>query len=190
MPRQRKLKDFLEASYLPQREAKEKIKQQYGYEYDPQLSSMTTKVFLSPGTQEAIVTHRGSTRLIDDWVKTNAPLAIGQEGKTKRFQQAKSTLDLVKEKYPGYKTISAGHSLGASLASQSGADRVVSYNPGVGLGQIGKKIGKNETIYRAAGDPVSSLSSLMYGPVTRVNVPSLNPLTIHGVSQMPEDIFF
>lgn len=190
MPRQRKLKDFLEASYLPQKQAKEKIKQQYGYEYDPQLSSMTTKVFLSPGTQEAILAHRGSVRLVDDWLNTNLPLAIGQEGKTKRFQQAKSTLDLVKEKYPGYTTTSLGHSLSGAIARASDADKIVSYNPGVGLGQIGKKIGKNETIYRAAGDPVSSLSSLMYGPVTRVNVPSLNPLTIHGVSQMPEDIFF
>jgi hypothetical protein len=38
---------FLKASYLPQKDA-QKLMSKYGYSYDPKLSRMDTKVFISP----------------------------------------------------------------------------------------------------------------------------------------------
>ena len=187
---QRKVKDFLQASYLPQKEAAKFINEQYGYQYDPNLSSMQTKVFLSPGTQEAIVTHRGSKRIIDDWIKTNIPLAIGQEGNTTRFQEAKSTIQRVREQYPNYKTISVGHSLGGALARNSDSDFSVSYNPGIGIGNIGTVVKPNEKIYRTKGDVVSALSNVMFGNRNENVINSLNPLTIHSYHSLPDDVFF
>lgn len=187
---ERNVKDFLQASYLPQKDAASFINQKYGYQFDPELSTMQTKVFLSPGSNEAIITHRGSKRIVDDWINTNLPLAVGMEGKTQRFQQAKTTLDLVKDKYPGFQITSLGHSLGGSIARNSGSDRSITYDAGYGLGDIGKNISQNERSIRASRDPVSSLSNVMFGKKEIVNVNSINPLKIHSVKDMPEDIFF
>jgi hypothetical protein len=187
---ERKLKDFLKASYLPQKEAAKFINEKYGYEYDPNLSSMQTKVFLSPGTQEAIIAHRGSKRIIDDWINTNIPLAIGLEGNTKRFQEAKSTIQRIREQYPNYKTISTGHSLAGALARNSDSDFSVSYNPGIGIGSIGTVVKPNEKIYRTKGDVVSALSNVMFGNRNENVINSLNPLTIHSYHSLPDDVFF
>ena len=185
----RKLKDFLTATYLPQKDASEMIKNAYGYTYDPNLSTMETKVFLNPGSNEAIIGFRGSKR-VEDWISHNAPLAVGMQSETRRFKQAKSTLQKIQEQYPGFKTISVGHSLGGSIAKESGADKSITYNRGIGLGDIGQNISPNETFYRSKYDPVSTLSFFVSGKKHEYETNAINPLLIHSVSNMPEDIYF
>lgn len=189
MTTKKNLYDFLEASYLPQKIAKENISQRYGFEYDPNLSSMETKVFVNQPEKEIILTHRGSTRVLKDWIQTDVPLAFGFLEKTGRYKQAKSTLDMVKEKYPEYKKINVGHSLGGSLSRTTGGDENISFNPGIGLGDVGRKIKPNEKIYRNQYDVVSSLSKLMFGDETSLSYPTVNPISIHSI-EGSKKIFF
>ena len=54
-----------------------------------------------------------------------------------------------------------GHSLGGALAGKSGSKgNITTYNKGVGLGDIGKAIPKNQTDIRTTRDPVSIISNL------------------------------
>ena len=52
-----------------------------------------------------------------------------------------------------------GHSLGGSLAEKSGAKgKITTYNKGVGLFDIGRKVGSNQVDHRSKNDVVSLLS--------------------------------
>ena len=81
------IKELLNASYKSQKEAQQLL-DPYGFKYDPQLSSMTEKVFLDQ-YGNPIVLHRGSKRVVEDWLKSNVPLALGLESTSSRFQKRK-----------------------------------------------------------------------------------------------------
>ena len=68
------LKDLLKASYLPQRKADELMSQK-GYKFDPELSSMEQKVYVSP-SGKPIISERGSTR-VSDWLVENPKILFG-----------------------------------------------------------------------------------------------------------------
>ena len=65
--------DLLKASYLPQKDAKAKMAKR-GYGYDDQLSTMNTKVFISPDGKP-VISHRG-TKTIKD-IADDALVALG-----------------------------------------------------------------------------------------------------------------
>ncbi len=77
--------DILKASYLPQRKAEELMASK-GYGYDKDLSTMSSKVFISPSGQP-IISNRGSVTA-KDWLyeDTNAALG-GIFGKTEKVKQ-------------------------------------------------------------------------------------------------------
>jgi hypothetical protein len=80
-----------------------------------------------------------------------------------------------------------GHSLGASLGSYSGAKgNIVSYNKGVGLGDIGRTVPKNETEIRRSGDIVSALTALerKSDPIVLPSVGGI--LDTHSVKYAPQ----
>ena len=71
---------LLKSSYLPQKEAAEKLKK-LGYDYDHELSRMDTKVLTKNG--QPLIVHRGSKSVryyIDDGL-----LFLGLEKHSKRF---------------------------------------------------------------------------------------------------------
>lgn len=183
------LKDLLSASYKSQKEA-QALLGPLGYSYDPSLSSMTDKVFVD-SYGNPLILHRGSKRVLEDWIQSNLPLAFGAEALSPRFQKSKEVIKKVKEKYPEKIVTSAGHSLGGSIAEKSGADRVVTFQKGTGFGDIGRTIPGSQTDIRTKYDIPSLLSTYQTGG-TKIELPgSMNPYTTHVVSTgLPEKTFF
>jgi len=179
------IKTILKSSYLPQKQAQKELAQ-YGWTYDPSLSSMQTKTFID-SEGRPVVLHRGSVR-VSDWLGSNLPLAFGLEKYAPRFKQAKEVTRQAEQKY-GMPVTAIGHSLGGALAEKSGASRVITYNKPVTKYDIGKPISPTQTDIRAQYDPVSALSPFQFG--NKVEVPSSKlPLEAHSVSSLPGNIFY
>lgn len=183
------LKKLLSASYKSQKEA-QTLLSPYGYTYDPALSSMTDKVFVD-SYGNPIVLHRGSKRVLEDWIQSNLPLAVGAEALSPRFQKSKEVIKQVKEKYPEKIVTSYGHSLGGSIAEKSGADRAITFNKGTGLADIGRNIPGTNIDIRTKYDLPSLLSTTQTGG-KRIELPGvLNPIATHVVSTgLPEGTLF
>ena len=129
-----------------------------GYNYDKELSTPESKVFVNPKTGVPSIAFRGSKRIVDDFLGSDVALALGLEKFSPRFQEAKHITKLVEDKY-GKGANAYGHSLGGTLAEKSGAKgRIVTDNKGVGIFDIGKSIPKNQTDYRTQNDLPSFLS--------------------------------
>lgn len=181
------LKELLQASYKSQRQAKEMLEKK-GYTYDPDLSSMTDKVFLDPQGNPVVV-HRGSVR-VSDWLGSNLPLAVGLESISPRFKKSKEVVKQVKQKYEGRPLTSVGHSLGGSLAEKAGADRAITYQKGTGLFDVARQVKPSQIDIRSRFDLPSALSSYQTGGKRIQLDGSLNPLSTHSVEALPEGLVF
>jgi len=148
------LGDLLKNTYKPQKEAKANVAKK-GYGYDDQLSTMNTKVYVSP-TGKPIIAHRGTTTVKD--VIDDGLLALGLEKYGFRYKNAKRITEKAEKKY-GQSADAIGHSLGGSLAEKSGAHgNVLTFNKGVGLGDIfTKKNSARQLDISTRGDLVSGL---------------------------------
>ena len=154
------LTGILEASYLPQREAESKLGQM-GYQYDNSLSSMDTKVFFDPRTNQPHIVYRGSTR-VSDWLD-NANLALG--GKSKSRDEAIRVAIAAKDKY-GKAPTTYGHSRGSIFAEDAGeatGGQSYTYNKAILPSDIFKKIRPEQTDVRTSKDIVSRLSGFQKG---------------------------
>ena len=168
---------LLKSSYLPQKEAAEKLKK-LGYDYDHELSRMDTKVLTKNG--QPVILHRGSKTLTDYY--NDGLLFLGLEKHSKRFQDAKEITKKVEAKY-NKSANTAGHSLGGSLAEKSGAHgEIITYNKGSGLGDIGTKKNSNRQLdVRADGDIVSLLGNTQNSNKETVKNKGYNPISgIHN----------
>lgn len=98
----------------------------------PGLSTDNAKVFVKPGSKQAVVAFAGTRpwRPKDLW--TDAQLAAGRLQYTNRFKQDKQLLERVRAELPGYNITTTGHSLGGSIAERLADDRSrgVAFNPG------------------------------------------------------------
>ena len=164
---------LLKSSYLPQKEAAEKLKK-LGYDYDHELSRMDTKVLTKNG--QPVIVHRGS-KTVRDYLDDGL-LFLGLEKHSKRFQDAKEITKKVEAKYNKSANI-AGHSLGGSLAEKSGAHgEIITYNKGSGLGDIGTKKNSNRQLdVRADGDIVSLLGNTQNSNKETVKNKGYNPIS-------------
>lgn len=149
---------LLKASYASIDDA-ELIGNKLGYKLDRAMTTDDTKVFVNRTTGKPLIAHRGSTTAAD-WLQTDVNLALGREKNDPRFiRSAQYTRD-VEAKY-GRASDAIGHSLGGALARQSGATgNILAYNPGVGLGRVGRtpEAQDREEVYRTRADPVSALA--------------------------------
>lgn len=175
------LKTIFQGSYKPQREFSEDINK-IGYDYDPELSSMENKVFVSRETGKPSIAYRGSTTATD-WVG-NLKLGLGfrDPEAEKRIQLA----DKVKAKYGDIETI-YGHSRGGLIAERAGertGAKVVTYNKATLPQDIFKTIRPEQTDVRVKGDVVSLPSFFQSGgtKIEKLN-PSIfaNELTAHSI---------
>lgn len=172
-----KTKDVIRATYLPTKDA-EKYLSKYGWKLDPELSRMDTKVFYDPQTKQAQILHRGSKRIVEDWVKTNIPLALGRKD-TERFKYAKDITQRAKEKYGD--VYGWGHSLGGGLALET-SKNATAVNPAISPVDIGKTFMESQSIVKKSLDPVSVLSNLTFGGKRETQQSkTLNPLYEHSV---------
>jgi hypothetical protein len=176
------LKPILEASYKKQSEASADLGK-LGYTYDPELSTMESKVFVDKKTGKPSVAFRGSTR-VSDWLIEDPALLLGIE--TAKQRKAKDLIKKVESKY-NQPTDAYGHSLGGFRAETTGAKgNIYTYNKGVGLGQIGKKLPSTQTDIRTSKDLVSLGSILQYGSKkTTLKSPVFsNYASVHGLSSL------
>lgn len=172
------IKDLLKASYKTQRDAKQELEGK-GWTYDPSLSTIKDKVFLDDrGTP--VVLHRGSKRIGEDWIMSNIPLAFGLEKYSPRFKESRQVISNVKDKYNKPVT-SIGHSLGGSLAEKSGADRVITFQKGSGLGDITTQIPWHQTDVRTKYDLPSALSAYQTGGNKIQLEGSIHPVKTHSI---------
>ena len=148
------LGNLLKSSYLPQKEAAKKMAKD-GYKLDPQLSTMASKVYVSPNGKP-VITHRGTTTVKD--IIDDGLLAVGLGKYGFKYKGAQRLTKKVEDKYKQNADV-VGHSYGGWLAENSGAHGdIVTINKAVGLGDIGKK--KNSTRQldvSTKGDLVSAL---------------------------------
>ena len=145
---------------------------------------MKAKVFVdSMGNPN--IAFRGS-KTVKDFLISDPLLAIGASRFDPRFKEAKSLTKQVENKY-GKPADVFGHSLSGTIAENSGASgNIYTFNKGVGIGDIGKKIPKNQTDIRTKADLVSALSlTQKYNGNQQTIKGSLNPIKAHGVDQLP-----
>ena len=177
-----KFKDILTASYQPQREASATLSK-LGYAYDPELSTMESKVFIDPKTNKPNIVYRGSTRATDFLIEDPA-LALGI--KTEKQKKAEKLAKDVERKY-GQSADVYGHSLGGYRAEKSGASgNIYTFNKGAGIFDIGKKISDKQTDIRTEKDIVSALSLGQRGGKRKtLSTPvSTSVIGSHSVSQL------
>jgi hypothetical protein len=154
------LSQILEASYKPQREAEQDFSK-LGYTYDPELSSMDTKVFIDKEGNPNIA-YRGSVRAKEDWL-SNANILLG--GKSAKDKEAIQTAKMVQAKY-GKAPTSYGHSRAgrsAELAGEATGGKVITYNKAALPQDAFKKIRKEQTDIRTSKDLVSLPSVFQSG---------------------------
>lgn len=178
------MKPILEASYLNQKEAANKLKN-LGYTYDGQLSTNESKVFVDQQGNPNIA-FRGSQRIVDDFLKSDLLQLVGLGSYDKRFQEAKRLTSMVEEKY-GKPADVFGHSLGGKLAEVSGAKgNVYTYNKATGIADIGKTIPKNQKDIRTSGDVVSLIGTTQKhaNKLKTINSKNLNAISAHEVKNL------
>ena len=185
MVKRKNVKPILEASYLNQNEASNKLKD-LGYKYDPELSTNESKVFIDNKGRPNIA-FRGSKRVMD-FLGSDVKLALGLEKYDSRFKEAKQLTKLVEDKYHQPANV-FGHSLGGDLAEKSGAHgKIITYNKGTGIMDIGRTIPKNQFDIRTTKDPVSILSLTQkhkYGNLQQLQSPETQGLIdAHGVKNL------
>ena len=165
---------LLKSSYLPQKEAAEKLKK-LGYDYDHELSRMDTKVLVGKDGKPVIV-HRGS-KTARDWFDDGL-IAIGLGKTTKRYQDAKEITKKVEQKY-NKPADTVGHSYGGWLSENSGAHgNIISYNKAVGLGDIGTKKNSNRQLdVSTKGDIVSLLGNTQNSNKEIIKNKGYNPIS-------------
>jgi len=185
MVRKEHIKALLKSSYLPQSEAQEQMKH-LGYGYDNSLSSMQTKVFVSPEGRPTIV-HRGSVTA-KDWIDDGLiSLGLGKSGH--RYKNAVRVTKKAEQKYKqGADTVS--HSYGGWLGEHSNAKgEIVTYNKASGLADIFAELPPNQTDIRTMGDLASLLSKSQSGgnrQLIQNQNASKNYLTAHSINNLPE----
>lgn len=162
------LHSILEASYKPQQEASAQLSK-LGYTYDPELSSMDTKVFVDKQGQPHIA-YRGSVRLKEDWL-SNANILLG--GKSSKDKEAIETAKKVQAKY-GQAPTTYGHSRGgrsAELAGEAVGGKTYTYNKAITPADLLKRTRQEQTDIRTSKDIVS-LPSLFQSGGQKITIAS------------------
>jgi hypothetical protein len=179
------IRPILEASYQPKKLAAKTLSKQ-GYTLDKKLSTNESKVFIDSGGNPNIA-FRGS-KTAKDFLFSDPLIGIGASKYDTRFRDAKALTKQVEMKY-GKPVDVFGHSLGGAISEKSGASgKIYTYNKGVGFGDIGKTIPKNQTDIRAKSDIVSALAltqKYKNGDLITLNTPLLqNPRAAHSLDNL------
>lgn len=145
-------KNLLKASYHPQSSVD-------GFNFDHSLSSDTSKVFIHPQTNQAIVAHRG-TEGISDWLN-NAAYAYGGTQlykMTPRYKEAERVQKAAEDKYGAHNVTTIGHSQGGLQAELLGdrSKEIITFNKATR--PLENKKNDNQYDIRSSRDVVSALN--------------------------------
>lgn len=178
-------KDILRASYLPQKKAEELMSKK-GYSYDPELSSMSSKVFISP-TGQPIISNRGSVTA-KDWLYEDVNAGLGGIfGKTAKVKEVQQLSKATQDKY-GMAPTFASHSLGGYLSEQGAkktpGSSVYTYNKAAGIPSAFYSTPKSQHDYRTTLDIPSALSAFQSGGSRKTLSGSWNPFATHDIKYL------
>lgn len=155
------LANILEASYQPNREAKETLEKE-GYKLDTDLSTRENKVFIDAEGKPSIA-FRGTVSKKD--VFSDVLLGLGLSHLDPRQKQSTNLVKMVEEKYKKAPDV-YGHSLGGALAEKSGTSgKITTFNKGVApsLSQIFRTTPSNQEDIRTKNDLVSMFGMFQGG---------------------------
>ena len=134
------------------------------YKYDPQLSSQTEKVFYNPISKETVISHTGTNFGSKKWyndLRSDNAILWGLEKQDKRFKNAQSHLNKVKNKYGDNITVT-GHYLGGSISEKIARSNPnvnsIAFNRGSGPLQQFRKRPKKLIDVGNSNDPISYFS--------------------------------
>ena len=177
----KELKDVLKASYMPQTKAAKYLEKKQGYTYDPELSTMESKVFLNR-EGKPVIAQRGLTR-VSDWLVEDPAALVGYSN-TRRVNEAKQLTKATKEKY-GVDATLAGHSLGGYLAEKGATknSEVYTYNKAAGIPSVFSNVPKTQHDYRTTLDIPSFLGQYQRGDKETVSG-SWNPIASHDINYL------
>jgi hypothetical protein len=159
-PKPLSLNKALKLSYMDDNKKKKKILKKYGYKLDEGLSSHNQTVAHNPFNNKMLTAVAG-THNYDDY-KTDLQLAFGNLKRTKRYNEAKETLKVAREKYKPKSDIIVGESLGGTITGYLPYDkntRAFAVNSGATIGQQTRDRQGRLTNYRINGDIISGLTA-------------------------------
>lgn len=170
-----KLYDAIKATYGDKKSIAN-VEQQ-GYVLDKELTNGNQTVFWNPREEKLLFGVAGTHNANDAF--TDLMLATGNLKRTGRYHEAKDVFKKAKEKYNPKESKGYGHSLGAPLVRDVGADSITTFN-GASEGGL-HATAKNETAYRTPWDLVSApavLSSKTFSGLGDFS--KINPLEAHS----------
>ena len=88
-----------------------------GFDMDRSESNSKRGVFVNNDTKEVIISHRGTDPSMAANLTTDAAIALGVEGFTRRYKNARDRDAETIAKYPDHKVSLTGHSLGGAVAA-------------------------------------------------------------------------
>jgi hypothetical protein len=155
-----------------------------GYTYKKGLSNANLSTYIDKPDKKIIVSVRGTVPSnFRDLVSDIGIVSSDKTFNTTRLSNHKRMIDQILDKYPGYKLILTGHSLGGYLVEQLAetyptAQGIV-FNPGTSLSTTNLSNPQNNVIgYRTRGDPVSA----GYSSIPMKTLRSKNYIDTHSIS--------
>ena len=174
------LKPILEASYATNKEAKN-ILEKNNYKLDKDLSTREARVFVDEeGTPN--ITVRGS-KTAKDFLISDPLIALGLSKYDPRQKSTNKLIEKTKKKYQKDPNL-YGHSLGGSLVNNAKTKgNITTFNKGAGVGDLFRKIPKNQTDIRTSGDLVSALSTTQRGK-NKITIKNKNIFKAHSLKNL------
>lgn len=155
-----------------------------GYQKDAELSGTRFQAYYHPEKDHLVTVHKG-TNSAQDWL-TDLRLGLFNDKSGKRFKHAKQQQQKAEQKYNAQNVSVLGHSLGSTLAAESGknANEVITLNKPTTLFDFGKKANANQYDIKTSFDPVSALRPLerKNGNEQNIHSTTWNPLTEHSTA--------
>ena len=111
-----------------------------GYTYNKGLSDKNLSTYVVKRDKQIVLSLRGTVPTnYEDPVSDIGIVSTDKSLNTTRLSNNKKMINEVLQKYPGYKLVHSGHSLGACLAEQLASDfpssQIIVFNPGTSLSE-------------------------------------------------------
>jgi hypothetical protein len=179
------LKEFIDLSYKGNTSIAPE-----GYDIDAPLSDSRVKVYQKKGSNQVIVTHRGSVGL-QDWLDNAKFLVAGKVKSTKTYKLHRERHLKAVEKYGAENIIGIGHSRAGlylqELQKEVPIKEIITYNKAVGFYDALRENPEEQTDVKVKNDFVSLLSGLQKRPNKMVEIDATsNPLDFNKAHQPAE----
>ena len=155
-----------------------------GYTYNKGLSNKNLSTYVDKQDKKIVISIRGTVPTdYQDLVSDIGIISADKSFNATRLSAHKKMIDEVLQKYPGYKLVLSGHSLGSYLVEQLAetypdAHGIV-FNPGTSLSKTALSTPQSNVIgYRTRGDPVSS----GYSSIPMKTLRSKNYVDTHSIT--------